>query len=222
VYVLSMSERQADPSQADTASAGARELHDAIDADDGDRPSITEVNGTIARFEMAYSLAKGERHAFGPPLLQRVPSYAYCLFALAVVVVVVAAHIGSSNSALFRWVVEGDKGRPLPSAVLAFLIGVSGLGTMLRSYLRGVVVSTDGVEGRYLLPLGVPKVKKWSWPEIHRILMDDSQIMLELWDGRFERLPDVGDPKELRVLLEGIAAGRKMTVTKLEHIERTR
>jgi hypothetical protein len=216
-----MTEREADLSESRFAAAGegARELEDMIDgADDGDRPSITEVNGTVARFEMAYSLAKGERHAFGPPLSQRLPSFFYCAFALAVVAVVVAAHFGSSNTALFRWVVEGDRGRPLPSSVLAFLIGVSGAGTLLRAYLRGVVVNAEGVEGRYLLPLGVPKVKKWTWAEIHRIVMDDSQIVLELWDGRFERLPDVGEPKELRVLLEGIAAGRKLQVTKLETV----
>ena len=35
-------------------------------ADEGDRPSITEVNGTVARFEMAYPLEERERWAFRP------------------------------------------------------------------------------------------------------------------------------------------------------------
>jgi hypothetical protein len=213
--LTAMTERQAQPSEPDASAP--RELDGVIDtADEGDRPSITEVNGTVARFTMAYNLAQGERRAFGPPLAQRLPAFVFCALALAVVGVVVAAHMGSSNSSLFIWVVEGDRGRPLPSSVLAFLIGVSGLGTLVRAYLRGVVVSADGVEGRYLLPLGVPKVKKWMWPEIHRIVMDDKQVMLELWNGTYERLPDVGDPAGLRALLEGVAETRKITVTKLE------
>lgn len=212
-----MTERPAPTSAKATESAPDRELEGMIDtADEGDRPSITEVNGTIARFEMAYNLAEGERNAFGPPLLQKAPSYVYFSFALGVVLVVVAAHLGSSNSSLFRWVVEGDRGRPLPSSVLAFIIFVSGLGTLVRAHLRGVVLSSDGVEGRYLLPLGVPKVKKWAWAQIHRVLMDERQIMIELWDGRYERLPDVAKSEELRAMLRGIAASRKITVTSLD------
>ena len=36
--------------------------------DDGDRISVTDVNGTVARFEMTYSPPAGERLKFGPPL----------------------------------------------------------------------------------------------------------------------------------------------------------
>jgi hypothetical protein len=194
-----------------------RELEGIMDTvDEGDRPSITEVNGTVARFTMAYNLTQGQKATFGPPTIQRIPAYIYFAFTVLVVIVVAAAHLGSSNSALFVWVVEGDRGRPLGSTVLAFLIFASGLGTLVRSYLRGVVVSTEGLEGRYLLPLGVPKVKKWAWPQIHRMIIDERQVMLELWDGSYERLPDVGQPQELRATLEGVAASRKITITKLK------
>jgi hypothetical protein len=166
---------------------------------------------------MAYNLADGQKATFGPTVAQRLPAYLYFAFTLVVVAVVAVAHLGSSNSKLFVWVVEGDRGRPLSSNVLAFLIFASGLGTLVRAYLRGVVVSTEGVEGRYLLALGVPKVKKWAWPQIHRMIFDDRQVMLELWNGKYERLPDVSRPIELRATLESVASKRNITVTRLEH-----
>ena len=50
-------------------------------ADDGDRPSITEVNGSVARFEMAYNPNPDDRFVFGPPLWQRLPSLLFVGFA---------------------------------------------------------------------------------------------------------------------------------------------
>jgi hypothetical protein len=180
--------------------------------------SVTEVNGTVARFEMAYSPKVGERIAFRPPLRQMVPSFLFLAFALFVLALVVVAHTGSSNTRLYIWVVEGDRARPLGSSALSFLVLVSALGTMLRARMRGVVVHADGLEARYLLPMGLPRIKRWAWPQVERMVIDESQVMLELWDGTYERLADVAETAKLGELLERIAASRKIRVTRLPKI----
>ena len=46
-----------------------------LQVDEGDRISVTDVNGSIARFEMSYS-PPGDypRAKFGPPWRSRIPS----------------------------------------------------------------------------------------------------------------------------------------------------
>ena len=193
----------------------SRALPDMVDAARSPLDSVTEVNGTVARFEMAYSPPAGERIAFGPPLKHRVASLIFLAFAAALVVAVVVAHMGSSNTRLYIWVVEGDRGRPLGSSALAFVVTLSAIGTVLRARMRGVVVHADGLEGRYLLPMGVPRIKRWAWPQVERIVMDEKHHMIELWDGTYERLPDVAEPAKLGELLGRIAAGRKIRITRL-------
>lgn len=195
----------------------ADELRDLVaDAsDDGDRISITDVNGTIARFDMSYSAPRGERVFFGPPRSARVPGLVYLAFALVLVALEILAYTGSSNSRLYVWLVEGDRGRPLPSAVLAMIIFFSALGTVLRTQMRGVLVRGDGIEARYLVALGMPRVRRWAWAQIHRMLLDETQIALELWDGSYEKLPPVGDLTKMRDMLERIAASRRIPVTRL-------
>ena len=64
-------------------------------ADDGDRPSITEVNGTVARFEMAYNPNPDDRFVFGPPVWQRLPSLLFLGFAATLAVATMLVfHIG--------------------------------------------------------------------------------------------------------------------------------
>lgn len=195
----------------------APDLADLGDESNGDRISVTDVNGTVAKFEMSYSppLTGNGRLTFGPPMRMRIPGFVYLAFATAIVGVVLAAHFGSSNSALFNWIVAGDRGRPISSAGLSFIIMLSALGTVLRAHMRGVVVRADGLEARYVLALGMPRIKRWAWAQVHRMVVDDTQVMLELWDGRYERLPPVAEPKKLSALLEQIAGGRKIAVTRL-------
>jgi hypothetical protein len=195
-----------------------RALPDIVDAARSPLDSVTEVNGTVARFEMAYSPPAGERIAFGPPLKHRIASLAFLAFAAALVVAVLIAHMGSSNTRLYIWIVEGDRGRPLGSSTLAFVVTLSAIGTVLRARMRGVVVHADGLEGRYLLPMGVPRIKRWAWPQVERIVMDEKHHMIELWDGTYERLPEVAEPAKLGELLGRIAAGRKIRVTRLEDL----
>jgi hypothetical protein len=192
----------------------------AEDEGERDRISVTDVNGTVARFEMAYSPSASDRFAFGPPLRMRVPSFVYLAFALFVVGLVVAAHAGSSNSSLYIWVVEGDRRRPLGSIALACIVLASGVGTVIRAHMRGVIVRAEGIEARYLYALGVPRIKRWAWSQVERIILDERAIMFELWNGSYERMPEVAEPGKLGDLLERIAAVRHIRVTRLPGLAR--
>ena len=186
------------------------------DVDDGDRPSITEVNGTVAKFEMAFDPEKSDRFAFGVPIVTRIPGYAFLAFAAVIALTVLAAYNGSSNSRLYIWVVEGDRNRVFGSGPLAFIIVFAALGNVLKTALRGVIVTRDAIEARFLIA-GFPKVKRWTWAQIDRLVVDDEDVMLELWDGTYERLPKVRDGKKLADLLAGIATARGRAVTRLPH-----
>ncbi|HZU83960.1 MAG TPA: hypothetical protein VE987_13625, partial [Polyangiaceae bacterium] len=171
-----------DPQGAPTPGA------DAIVDDDGDRVSITDVGGSIARFEMTYSPPSRTRAKFGPPLLSRVPSAVYLLGALVLGAVVVYAYtMAPSSSGLFQWVVERDRDRPVSASILAGVVVVSALATVLRTHMRGVLVSDQWIEARYLLPFGIPKARRWAWPQVLRVVVDDARVGFELWDGTFER-----------------------------------
>ena len=155
---------------------------------------------------------------FGPPLRQRLPSFLYLAIAIVAAVVVFVAPTLSRGSFLFMWVVEGDRGRPLSAAALSLILVASAIGTVIRAHMRGVVVKREGIEARYLLTLGFPRIKKWNWAQIHRMVVDDEQIMLELWDSAYARLPEVGDTKALARLLEQIGAARAIQVTRLKPV----
>ena len=190
------------------------QLPDVVE-DDGDRPSITDVNGTVAKFEMAYSPNKSDRFAFGPPLWTRIPGYVFLGFAAAVGLTVFSAYHASSNSSLYIWVVEGDRHRVFGSAPLAFIILFAAIGNIIKTGLRGVIVTAEGVEARMLVAGGFPRVKRWTWAQIDRLVVDDDDVMLELWNGEYERLPKVKDGKKLADLLASIATARGRAVTRL-------
>jgi hypothetical protein len=183
--------------------------------DDGDRISVTDAHGTVARFEMAYSPKEDDRFRFGPPFRQRVASLVFVAFAGAMLGTVLYGESSGSGSALSTWLAAQDRGRPIGSLGLSIIVLVCALGTVLRSEMRGLVVRADGVEARYLLALGVPRICKWTWPQVERIIVDDTSVMFELWNGVYERMPAVADHAGLCDLLERIASGRKIRLTKL-------
>jgi len=188
------------------------------DGGDGERISITDVHGTVAHFEMTYSPDVSERVTFGPPLRARIPSFLYLGFSVTLLTAAVAGHFASAGSPLYRWIVEGDRGRPVSALALAILVFASGVGSVLRARMRGVVVHPDGVEGRYVLPLGIPRVRRWLWAQVHRLVIDDGGVMLELWDTTYARLPDVAEARRLGEMLGGIASKRGIQVTRLKKI----
>jgi len=200
---------------------GGRDAHEPeLEPDEGERISITDVHGTVARFEMTYSAEAGERVTFGPPLRARIPSFFYLAFSVALLALAIGGHFAPTNSALYRWIVEGDRGRPVSSLALALVAFASGVGSVLRAQMRGVIVHADGVEGRYVLMLGIPRVRRWLWAQVHRLVIDDGGVMLELWDATYARLPDVADTRRLGEMLGAIAQKRGIQVTRLEKIPR--
>lgn len=183
------------------------DLPDLI-TDDGDRPSITNAGGTVARFEMAYNPTPTDRFFFKASLWQKLPSLLYLGFALTIGGIALVGW-SSPGTALNRWVVEGGK------APLAFIIVLTALGTSIQQMLRGVVVTREAIESR-TMSMGFPRVRKWSWAQIDRLVLDEEEALLELWDGTYERLPRVAKGKELVELLAQIATARGRQVTRIE------
>ncbi len=184
--------------------------------EDGDRISVTDVNGTIAHFEMSYSApSAGAREKFGPPLRSRIPSAVYLAVAIAFAIVTWYAYNAPESSTLFVWAVEGDRIRPLSASVIAIVLLVSAAATVVRTHMRGVLVSDDWVEARYLLPLGIPRARRWGWAQVTRIVVDGSRVALEMYDGGFERLPEVANGEALTQLLMHHAVRLRIHVTVL-------
>src|SRR5689334_21538096 len=105
------------------------------------------------------------RIAFGPPIRQRLPAFAYLTFAFAVSSLIVYGQHAPSSSAVFHYVVEGDSGRLIPSSVCAFILVSSALAAVVREQMRGVVLHPDGIDVRELLALGLPRVRRFHWSQ---------------------------------------------------------
>jgi hypothetical protein len=194
-------------------------VSDRVD-DDGDRISITDVNGTVARFDMSYEPpSSGERLKFGPPRLTRLPSALYLGASLIFAAVTAYAYSAPTGSKLFVWAVEGDRIRPLSVSVIAVILIVSSIATVIRTHMRGVIVTDDWIEARYL-QMTIPKAKRWGWPQVTRIVLDGERVGFEMYDGSFERLPEVGNGKGMVQVMLHHAARLRVDVTVLERATR--
>ncbi len=185
-------------------------------SDERDPLSETGAHGTVARFEMTYSAPTGRRTKFGPPLRQRIPPAVYLLAALILGAVVLYGYTTApTGSILFVWLVEGDRDRVLSAGVLASIVVVSALATNLRTHMRGVLVGDEWIEARTLLPFGIPRARRWAWPEVTRVVIDKARVGIELWDGSFHRLPEVFDGPGLVNRMGSEARRRRIDVTEL-------
>jgi hypothetical protein len=181
-----------------------------------ERVSVTDVTGSVARFSMTYSPVAGDRRKFGPPLSSRIPSALYLVAAMVLGGIVLYAYLlAPSSSRIFEWVVGRDRDRPVSASVLAVVIVVSAIGTVVRTHMRGVVLSEDWIETRRVLPLGIPRARRWAWVQVLRVVLDDSRVALELWDGSFERLPDVARREDMVRMVIGHAQRRRIDITSL-------
>lgn len=186
-------------------------------ADDDARISITDTGGSVAKLTMSYSPPSGGTHKrkFGPPVRSRVPSALYLLASILFGAFTLYAYSASTGSAAFRWAVEGDRIRPISASAIAAILLVSAVATVIRTNMRGVVVGDDWIEARYLLMLGIPKARRWGWPQVTRVVVDGHDVGLELYDGTFERLPEVADGDGLVRLIAYHALRRHIDVTSL-------
>lgn len=175
--------------------------------------------------------------SFGPPMRERLPSFAYLAFALLVTGVIIYGQNASSNSWIFRYVVEGDRNRMISSSVCAIILFSSAIAAVLREQMRGVVVHQDGIDVRELLSLGWPRVKRFSWSQIDKLFVPPSlgqsrdpavlaaaaapaakeaatgkSIRLDLWDGTCLWLPSVSNMLDLALMLEKVALARAIPI----------
>ncbi len=147
---------------------------------------------------------------FGPPWSARIPSMLYLLLAAMVVTLVVSAEMG--HGALRAYLIE--RPRPISARAFAALLMVGALASLLRSSMRGVRIRGDAVEYRDVASLGWPRIRRYKWAQIDRIVFEaDRSVALDLWDGTRAFLPVVSDPRGLSNVLEKVAAARAIPVT---------
>jgi hypothetical protein len=162
-------------------------------------------------FDMTYAPAES---AFGPPLRARVPSFVYLFVALAVVMTVLFAENSPTDSWLFVNIVERGQRGPISARAVAFMLVLGALSSVLRANMRGVRIRGDGVEYRDIVSIGLPKLKRYRWAQIDRIILDLPQknIAFDLWDGTRAFLPIVQDRSGLANALERVGAARAIPV----------
>jgi hypothetical protein len=150
---------------------------------------------------------------FGPPLRAKIPSFVYMVVAVAAITVVIAAERSPHDSWLFVNVVERGVRGLIGARTLAVLLAVGALSSMLRASMRGVRIRGDGIEYRDIISLGLPKLRRYRWAQIDRVILDLPQaVALDLWDGSRAFLPLVADRNGLAATLEKVAAARAIPV----------
>jgi hypothetical protein len=151
--------------------------------------------------------------SFGPPLLIRVPSLIYAALAAAAVVVVLIAESSPSSSWLYVNVVERGVRGIMSARTFAACLVVGAVASVLRANMRGVRIRGDGVEYRDVVSLGIPRLKRFKWAQIDRVILDAPRnVALDLWDGTRAFLPEVSDRPSLSATLEKVAHARAIPV----------
>jgi hypothetical protein len=150
---------------------------------------------------------------FGAPWVARFPSLVYLLVALVAVALVIIAERSPADSWLYANIVAQDMRRFISARTFAGVLLVSALASTLRAGMRGVRVRGDAIEYRDIVALAWPKVRRYKWAQIDRIVLDSPRhISLDLWDGTRALLPAVSDRAGLSAALEKVAAARAIPV----------
>lgn len=150
---------------------------------------------------------------FGPPFRARLPSLLYVFAAGFAVMIVIAAERSPVDSWLYVNVVERGVRGLIGARTLAFLLALGAIASVLRANMRGVRVHGDGIEYRDVVTLGLPKLKRYRWAQIDRVILDlPHTVALDLWDGTRAFLPRVADRQGLGAALEKVAAARAIPV----------
>jgi hypothetical protein len=147
--------------------------------------------------------------SFGPPFLLRVPSILYGVLAVVAVIIVLVAEGSPPTSWLFVNVVQRGLRGFMSARVFAGCLVVGAVASLLRANMRGVRVRPDGVEYRDVVSLGIPRLRRFKWAQIDRVILDAGRhVALDLWDGTRAFLPDVSDRSSLAATLEKVAHAR--------------
>jgi hypothetical protein len=150
---------------------------------------------------------------FGPPLIVHLPSIVYLLVALAAVIVVLIAEQAAPGTFLYREVILRGAHGFIGARTFAALLVAGAVASLVRTNMRGVRIRGDGVEFRDVIALGVPRLRRYRWAQIDRIVLDGPRtIALELWDGTRADLPEVSDRARLAAALEKVGHARAIPV----------
>lgn len=161
-------------------------------------------------FDMTYRPAET---AFGPPLVAHLPSLFYLVCAIGAVITVFLAYQAPAGSFLYNQIVERSLQGVIGARTVAWLLVASAVASLIKTSMRGVRIRPDGLEFREMLSLGIPRLRRYKWAQIDRILLDaPSAIVLELWDGTHAYLPEVSDREQLGSALEKVAMARAIPV----------
>src|SRR3954470_12195946 len=160
-------------------------------------------------FDMTY---RPREAVYTVPWLERVPSLVYLAAALVVVVLVLVGEHSDPSSWLFNYVVVQDHVRLISSRTFAVVLTLGAIASVLRGNMRGVRIFADGVEAREITQLFFPRVRRYRWPQMALIVLDQRHVAVELWDGQRAVLPAVGDREGLAAELERVAAARDIPV----------
>lgn len=160
-------------------------------------------------FDMTY---RPREAVYSIPWLERVPSFVYLAAALVSVVLVLVGEHSAQSSWLYNYIVVQDHVRLISSRTFAVLLSLGAIASVLRGNMRGVRIFGDGVEAREITQLFFPRVRRYRWPQMALIVLDQRHVAVELWDGQRAVLPAVGDREGLAAELERVAAARDIPV----------
>jgi hypothetical protein len=161
-------------------------------------------------FDMTYRPAET---AFGPPLVAHLPSLFYLVCAIGAVITVFLAYQAPAGSFLYNQIVERSQQGVIGARTVSWLLVASAVASLIKTSMRGVRIRPDGLEFREMLSLGIPRLRRYKWAQIDRIVLDSPRaIVLELWDGNHADLPDVNDRDALSAALEKVALARAIPV----------
>ena len=161
-------------------------------------------------FDMTY---RPEETAFGPPLSAHLPSVVYLLVASGAVITVFVAYQSPVGSLLYNQIVERSMRGVIGARTVSLLLVAGAVSSFIKTSMRGVRIRADGLEFREVVALGIPRLRRYRWAQIDRILLDSpSAIVIELWDGNHAYLPDVSDREQLGAALEKVALARAIPV----------
>lgn len=148
---------------------------------------------------------------FGPPLLQRLPSFLHAALGAAVVLTVVLVERGPHSGQLYEYMFMRQ--HIIDARTLSIIVAVSSVASLLRTSMRGVKVRNDSVEFRDVVSSVWPRVRRYRWAQIDRINIESRTIVLELWDGTHQALPRVSDHEGLARVLERLALARAIPLS---------
>jgi hypothetical protein len=150
---------------------------------------------------------------FGPPFVVHLPSIVYLVVALVAVIVVIVAEQSPPGSFLYNEIVLRGAHGFVGARTFAGLLVAGAVASLIRANMRGVRIRGDGLEFRDVIALGMPRLRRFKWAQIDRIVLDAPRtIALELWDGTRADLPEVGDRQRLAAALEKVAHARAIPV----------